>query len=303
MQQINQLNYQHLFYFWVVANEQSITLASKKLSLSPSTISTQIRTLEEHLGVTLFERTNRAMTLTEMGERIHNYAEDIFSLGQEMIDMVHGHLHSRLLKLRIGISDSIPKLVALKLIEPALHLDNPVQLICREDHSESLLAELAAHRIDVILQDAPVSASAPIRAFNHLLGESCIKLFAAPGLLATHPLTQPSDLDGAPFLLPPPHTALRTSVDAWFDAHGVRPRLIGEFEDSALMKTFGQQGFGFFPAPGIISKEIQAQYHVEELFELDGVIERFYAVSLEQRLEHPGVQVLANTARDKIFDS
>lgn len=301
--QINQLNYQHLFYFWVVANEQSVTLASKKLSLSPSTISTQIRTLEEHLGVTLFERTNRAMTLTEMGERIHSYAEDIFSLGQEMLDMVHGHLNNRLLKLRIGLSDAIPKLVALKLIEPALHLDNPVQLICREDHSEPLLAELAAHRIDVILQDAPVSASAPIRAFNHLLGESCIKLFASPSLLDAHPISTPADLDGAPFLLPPPHTTLRISVDEWFDTHKIRPRLVGEFEDSALMKTFGQQGIGFFPAPGIISEEIQSQYHVDELFELEGVIERFYAVSLEQRLEHPGVQVLANTARDQIFDS
>ena len=132
-----------------------------------------------------------------------------------------------------------------------------------------------------------------------LAGTCC----AAPRLLNSHPVTRPADLDGAPFLLPPPHTTLRHSMDTWFDALKIRPHLVGEIEDSALMKTFGQQGIGFFAAPGIISKEIQSQYHVRELFELEGVIERFYAVSLEQRLEHPGVQVLASTARDQIFDS
>ncbi len=302
MQQIQQLNHQHLFYFWVVAKEQSVTLASKKLALSPSTISTQIRTLEEHLGITLFDRTNRSMLLTDMGERVYGYADDIFSLGQEMLDMIDGHLNNKLLKLRIGLSDSMPKLVALKLIEPALKIDKPVQLVCREDRADSLLAELAAHRIDVILQDAPTSASTPIRAFNHLLGETSINLFGAPELLEKYPISSPRDLQNAPILLPPTHTALRNSIDTWFNTYDVRPKLVGEFEDSALMKTFGQQGIGFFPAPAFISKEIQAQYHVKDVLSFDGVIEQFYAVSLEQRLEHIGVQVLASSARDLLID-
>lgn len=299
--QIHQLNYQHLFYFWVVAHEQSVTRASKKLSLAPSTVSSQIRTLEEHLGVVLFDRGNRSMTLTDMGERVYAYAKDIFSMGQEMLDMVHGHLSDRPLKLRIGLSDSIPKLVALKLIEPALALPQPIQLVCREDHSAQLLAELATHRLDVILQDSPVSASSPIRAFNHLLGESAIMWFGTPDLVRDYGSTGVEGLKSAPFLLPPSHTTLRESIDEWLDLHEIRPHIIGEFEDSALMKTFGQRGVGLFPGPALIKQEIEDQYQVQGIMELEGVIERFYAVSLEQRLEHPGVEVLANTARAKLF--
>ncbi len=299
--QIHQLNYQHLFYFWVVAHEQSVTRASKKLALAPSTISSQIRTLEEHLGVVLFDRANRSMVLTDMGEKVYAYAKDIFSMGQELLDMVHGHLNDRPLKLRIGLSDAMPKLVALKLIEPALALPQPIQLVCREDHTAQLLAELATHRIDVILQDAPVSATSPIRAFNHLLGESPILWFGKESFLQSWNPLEPETLSGAPFLLPATHTTLRESIDEWFDAHEIRPHIIGEFEDSALMKTFGQRGVGFFPGPALIKDEIENQYEVQALGALEGVIERFYAVSLEQRLEHPGVEVLASTARAKLF--
>ena len=299
--QIQQLNYQHLFYFWVVANERSVTLASKALSLAPSTVSTQIRSLEEQLGVVLFDRANRGMSLTEMGERVFYYAQDIFALGQEVLDMVHGHLNDRPIKLRIGLSDAIPKLVALKLIEPALALPDPVQLICREDRAEQLLAELVAHRLDVVLQDSPTSASHLVRAFDHLLGESQVMLFGRPELIARYDPELLHTLNGAPFLLPPLPTTMRKSIEAWFVAHEVRPRLVGEFEDSALMKTFGKQGAGLFPAPAVIQEEIESQYQVQALLTLHGVTERFYAVSLEQRLEHPGVAALAHAARAKLF--
>lgn len=301
MTPIHQLNYQHLLYFWIVAKEGSVTRASERLLLAPSTISTQIRTLEESLQVQLFDRTNRRMTMTEMGERVYEYAEELFTLGQEMLDMVHGHLTDRPLKLTIGIADVIPKLVALKLIEPALNLEHPTQLICREARAEDLLSELAGHRLDVLIQDAPVGSDAPVRAFNHLLGECNVVLFGTQELVERYAEPLPTSLDHAPFLLPTPNTTLRKLIDAWFEHQKIRPHIVAEFEDSALMKTFGQRGAGFFPGPEIIRDEIIDQYDVQPVLVMQDVRERFYAVSLERRLKHPGVQALANTARSKLF--
>lgn len=298
---MDQLNYQHLLYFWTVAREGSVTRASEKLFLAPSTISSQVRALEEALEVQLFDRSNRRMVLTDMGQVVYRYAEEIFTIGQELMDTVHGHLVDRALKLEVGLANVVPKLVALKLIEPALEIEQDIQIVCRESRTDQLLADLALHRLDVVILDTTVPAETNIRAFNHLLGECGVTLFGAPELVKRHAQDFPRDLDGAPFLLPTRESSLRRMVDDWLDRHHLRPRIVGEFEDSALMKTFGQRGAGFFPSPSIIADEIESQYGVIAVSELDGLRERFYAVSVERRLKHPGVLALADTARDKVF--
>lgn len=298
---MDHLNYQHLLYFWTVAREGSVTRASEKLLLAPSTISSQVRTLEEALEVQLFDRSNRRMTMTEMGQVVYRYAEEIFTLGQELLDTVHGHLTDRPLKLEIGLADVIPKLVALRLIEPALELDQEVKIICHEDRPDQLLAELALHRLDVVILDEPIKPDSNIRAFQHLLGECDVLLYGVEDFAERYRDDFPRCLDGAPMLLPTRGATLRRLVDDWLDAKHIRPRIIGEFEDSALMKTFGKQGAGVFPGPAIIRDDIAHQYGVVPIAPLDGLRERFYAVSVERRLKHPGVLALADTARKKVF--
>ncbi len=295
------LNYHHLLYFWVVAREGSIARACDQLHLSQPTISKQIRQLERSVGERLFRRVGRGLVLTEHGQLAFRYAEEIFSLGRELTDVLRGAPSGAPLRLLVGIPDVLPKLVAYKLLEPALHLPEPVQLVCDEDKVDHLLGELAAHRLDIVLSDSPMGPTVNVRAYNHLLGECPISIFGTANL--ARPLRKgfPKSLDGAPFLLPTQRTMLRRSLEQWFDSQEIRPVVSGEFADSALLKVFGQAGVGVFPAPSVIEKETSRQYGVRVIGRVDTVRERYYAISVERRLTHPAVKAISERARDTLF--
>jgi LysR family transcriptional regulator, transcriptional activator of nhaA len=295
------LNYHHLHYFWLVAREGTLARASKELRLAPSTVSGQIHALERSLGERLFAKSGRRLVLTETGRLVYRYAEEIFTLGRDLRSAVEGLPVGRPSSLVVGVADVVPKLVALRLLEPALRQPEPMRLVCREDKPERLLAELAVHNLDVVLSDAPVGPSLRIRAFSHLLGECGIDFFATPDLAHAHKRRFPRSLDGAPMLLPTENTALRRSLDAWFIARGVRPKVVGEFEDSALLKVCGQTGMGIFPAHSVIADEVERQYQVRLVGSAEPVRERFYAISIERKLKHPAVVAISEEARQKLF--
>jgi len=295
------LNYHHLLYFWTVAKEGSIAKACRKLLLAQPTISGQLRLLEEALGEKLFVRAGRGLALTEVGQVVYRYADEIFGLGRELQDVLKGRPRGRPSRLMVGISDLVPKLIAYRVLQPALATPEPVQLICHEDTPERLLADLSEHRLDVVLSDAPVMPLVRVRAFNHLLGTCGVTLFGASSLAARYRKGFPACLDGAPFLLPLEGSTLRSAMEQWFDSGNIRPRLVGEFKDSALMGTFGQAGAGLFAAPSAIEKEVREHYRVSAIGRLDSVIERFYAISVERKLKHPAVVTISDAARDKLF--
>lgn len=295
------LNYHHLRYFWAVAREGGVTRASRKLNISQPTVSAQIRELEEALGEKLFSRQGRSLALTDMGRVVFRYADEIFGLGRELLDTVRSRPTGRPARLSVGIANVVPKLIAYRLLEPALHLPEPVLVECVEDKPERLFAELAVHALDVVIGDAPVGPSVNVRAFNHLLGESPVAVFGVEALAAAHRRGFPASLEGAPFLLPTHGTNLRRSLDQWFETQRVRPRAVGEFEDSALAKVFGQAGRGLFVAPLAIEAEVRRQYGVRKLGVIEAVRERFYAISVERRLKHPAVVAISEAARGKLF--
>jgi len=295
------LNYHHLFYFYMVAKHGGIARAGVELRLRPPTLSAQVRQLEESLGEKLFSREGRRLVLTEFGRVVYGYAEEIFSLGREMQDSVRGRRGVRGVRLVVGVADAVPKLVALRLLRPALAIPEPLKIVCVEDRHDRLLAALALHELDVVLADAPAAAGLGVRAFNHLLGECGISFFAAPGVARRLGGRFPASLDGAPFLAPTDETALRRSLETWFEAQGVRPRIVGEFEDSALLKAFGQDGVGVFAAPSVIETEIARQHGVRVLGRTDRIRERFYAISAERRLKHAAVVALTAAARAELF--
>ena len=295
------LNYHHLLYFWTVAKEGSIARACEKLRLAQPTISGQLRMLEETLGEKLFAKAGRGLALTEVGQVVYRYADEIFGLGRELQDVLKGRPRGRPLRLLVGVSDLVPKLVAYRLLRPALEMSEPVQIVCDEDTPDRLLAALAEHRLDVVISDAPVTSAIPVRAFNHLLGTSATALFCAPKLAARYRKNFPACLDAAPFLLPIEGSSLRRSLDQWFDSIGVRPNVVAEFKDRALMKTFGQAGTGIFAAPDAIEKEVRDRYRVGLIGRIESVVERFYAISVERKLKHPAVVTITETAREKLF--
>ncbi len=299
---MNWLNYHHLLYFWTVAKQGGLVKAAENLRLSPSTISTQIGRLEESLGHKLFERQGRKLVLTDAGQVVFRYAEEIFLLGREIFDSLRDQPAKRPLKVHIGIAEVIPKLLAKKFLMPVLQLSDDVQLICHEGRSDKLLAELSIHKLDVVLTDTPVGSSVKVRAYNHFLGESGIMLFAAEPLARKYRRNFPASLQTAPFLLPAQGTALRGLLTNWFDGHAIRPRIVGEFDDSALLKVFGQQGVGVFAAPAIIRTEIKKQYGVREIGLIEGQKEQFYAISVEKKLRHPAVVAIAEAAKNQFFE-
>jgi LysR family transcriptional activator of nhaA len=295
------LNYHHLLYFWTVAKEGSIARACEKLRLAQPTISGQLRLLEDTLGEKLFTKMGRGLVMTEVGQVVYRYADEIFGLGRELQDVLKGRPRGRSMRLLVGVSDLVPKLIAHRILQPALEMPESVQIVCHEDTSERLLAELAEHRLDVVLSDAPITSLIRVRAFNHLLGSSGVTVFGAPALAARYRKNFPESLDGAPFLLPLEGSSLRRSLEQWFESENIRPRLVGEFKDSALLKTFGQAGAGLFVAPSAIEKEVREHYKVAAIGRTAAVTERFYAISVERRLKHPGVVVISEAARDKLF--
>jgi LysR family transcriptional activator of nhaA len=295
------LNYHHLLYFWVVAREGSIVRASEQLTLSQSTISEQIRVLEASLGEELFARVGRNLVLTEVGHMVFRYADEIFAIGRELMDTVQGRPTNRPLRVMVGVTDVVPKLVAYRLLEPALHLEQAVKIVCREGKLDHLLAELATYDLDVVLSDAPLSPTIKVRAFNHLLGECGVTFCGAAELAAAYRDGFPRSLDGAPLLLPTDNTTLRRALDHWFEAEGLHPRVVGEFEDSALLKVFGQEGLGIFIVPTIIENEVQKQYGVEVLGRVEPIRERFYALTVNRRLRHPAVVAMSEAAQQVLF--
>ena len=294
------LNYHHLRYFWAAAREKSVTRAAEKLHISQPAVSTQIRGLEQALGETLFARSGRTLALTEAGQVVYRYAEEIFGLGTELIETLKGRPTGRPARLTVGIVNVIPKLIAYKLLEPAFKLPEPVRVECREDRPERLLAELATHGLDLVLADAPAGASVRVRAYSHLLGECGVSIFGAERLSKAHRRGFPRSLDGAPFLLPTVDSTLHRLLDQWFEAQGIRPQIVGEFEDSALLKVFGQSGAGLFAVPSAIDAEVRRGYGVRLVGRVE-IRERFYAITVERKLKHPAVVAISEAARRKLF--
>ncbi len=295
------INYHHLLYFWVVAREGGLVQAGNVLRLSHPTLSAQIHALEEHLGEKLFAKVGRKLALTDVGRIAFRYADEIFTLGREMIDTVKGRSTGQPLRLDVGVVDVVPKLVVKRLLQPALALSHAVRLVCQEDSYDKLLADLALHTLDIVIADSPVPPGSSVRAFNHLLGETGVTIFGTKELSQRYKRGFPKSLDGAPMLLPLDSSLLRRSLNQWFDKHGVRPRVVAEFEDSALLKVFGADGVGLFPAPAAVAKEVCLQHGVQVVGQAPEVKERFYAISAERRLKHPAVVAITDVARHETF--
>lgn len=296
------LNYHHLYYFWTVAREGTISRACEKLRLAQPTISRQLAQLEESLDEQLFIRSGRNLELTETGRLVFEYAEEIFPVGRELMEVLRGKPRGRPTRFQVGISDGIPKLVAFRILEPALNMDLPVQLVCHEAGSQELLMKLSEHALDMVLTDAPSSSAAyKTRAFSHQLGSCGVMVFAAPNVARKLRRNFPQSLDGHPFLLPLPGSALRRSLDDWFHLNGVHPQIVGEFQDSALLKAFGQAGSGAFVGPSAIEAEIRQQYNVSVVGQVESTVERFYAISLERKVRHPAVLAVTENARRTLF--
>lgn len=295
------LNYHHLYYFWVIAREGSITGACRQLHLAQPTLSSQLRQLEKSIGAELFKRAGRRLVLTETGQLVLRYADEIFSLGRELTDVLQGHPTGSPLPFLVGVADVLPKLIAYRLLAAALHLPEPVQLTCQEGNIDYLLMELASHRLDVVLSEAPLGALVNVRAYSHLLGECGVSVFCTADLARKFRRSFPQSLDGAPLLLPMRNTALRRSLDQWFDSQNIQPQVAGEFEDSALLNVFGAAGLGLFAAPSVIEQEICRQYRVQPIGQLPDVRERYYAISVERKLKHPAVVAISETARGQLF--
>ena len=295
------VNYHHLLYFWLVTQKGSLARASAELRLAQSTVSKQIHLLEDMLGHKLLEKRGRRLVLTESGHTVYRYADEIFTIGREMLDTLHGRPVGRPLRLTVGVADVVPKVVTERVLSAALALPEAIRLVCKEGKPDRLLADLALHELDMILTDAPASPTAGVRAFNHMLGESEIAFFGTTDLEKKYSSGFPASLRDAPVLLPTENTARRLSLEQWFDAHDIQPNVIGEFEDTALMKVFGLQGAGLFPAPMVIAKELHAQYKVRLVGRIQGVRERFYAITLSRRVKHPGVIAIMEAAQSLIF--
>ena len=296
------LNYHHLLYFWSVAKHGSVSRACEELHLAQPTISGQIRSLEQSLGEKLFVKSGRQLVLTEVGRIVFRYAEEIFALGREMTTAIKGGDTGRPVKLMVGVADSVPKLLTARLLEAALKLPQPVQLVCWEDKLDRLLAELAIHTLDLVLADMPVPAGVKVQAFNHVMGESTVTLFATKPLARKHSRNLPASLDGAPFLLPSRNATLRRSMDDWFHSQGIRPVIRGEFDDSATLKSFGQAGHGIFPGSTVMEREIKRQYRVEVLGRVPTLKQQFYAITVERKLKHPAVVAIFDAARKKLLE-
>lgn len=295
------MNYHHLLYFWTVVREGGIVRAAERLRLSQPTISSQIRTLEEAFGERLLARVGRNVVPTDVGQLVYRYADEIFSLGRELQDAVKSRPTGRPVRLTVGIADVVSKLIAYRLLSPALAGQPPIHLVCREDRSDRLLAALSTHELDLVISDSPVPPTVHVKAYNHLLGECGVTIFGSAALAKKLRKEFPRSLQGAPMLLPGEGTLLRRQLEDWFLSTGTRPTVVGEFDDSALLKVFGENGAGVFAGPTVIEDEIRTQYRVVPIGRVEAVREKFYAISFERRLKHPGVTAIAQTARLEMF--
>lgn len=296
------LNYNHLHYFWAVGREGSIASASKVLHLTPQTISGQLKLLEQDVGQPLFERSGRRLIMTEIGQLVFEYAEQIFSTGLELAHVVRGRNAGGPAPLTVGCVSSMPKLIVERIIAPVLIDDEPVRVRCHEASLTNLLAELSVHRLDLVLSDQALPQGLSIRAYTHRLGGSGMSFFARGPLLAQLGNSFPENLNDAPILLPTRHSELRRQIDDWLEANKLSPRIMGEFDDSALMKAFGEAGAGVFIAPSVIEQEVERMYRSKVIGRVDELQEQFYAISVERRLKHAAVKRLTETARSDLFE-
>jgi LysR family transcriptional activator of nhaA len=297
------LNYHHLFYFWNVAREGTIARASIKLRLAQPTISGQLRQFENTLGEKLFVKSGRKLALTEVGQVVYRYAEEIFAVGQELQDVLRGRPQGRPARFLVGVSDVMPKGIVFRVLEPVLKMNQAVQLVCYEDNTDELLVKLAAHQLDLVLTDAPITASSRARAYNHELGSCGISFCAIPELVVRFKKNFPASLNGAPFLLPIEGSAMRRSLEQWFSTHNIRPSIVGEFQDSALLKVFGQAGAGVFAVATAVENDTRTHYGCGTIARTEEIVERFYAISLERRLKHSGVLAVSEAARQFLLDA
>jgi LysR family transcriptional regulator, transcriptional activator of nhaA len=295
------LNYHHLLYFWTVAREGTIARASQELRLAQPTISGQIRVLEDQLGEKLFQRSGRNLVLTDMGRLVFRYADDIFGLGRELMDTLKDRPTGRPLRFQVGVADEVSKVIAYRLLEPALRLTQPVYMVCRDGAADRLLTELATHSLDLVIADTPMSPTIKVKAFSHALGETPVTVFGTAKLAAARKKGFPKSLDGAPFLVPTIGKTLRRTLDQFFDQQSIRPRIVAELDDSALLTTFGQAGAGLFVAPTVLEREVMRQLGVMAVGRLDAVRERYFAISVERRLKHPAVVAISEAANEMLM--
>jgi LysR family transcriptional activator of nhaA len=297
------MNFKHLHYFWVAAKAGGVVKAGEQLHTTPQTLSAQIKLLEDRLGRRLFRKNGRQLELTEDGRVALRFADEIFALGGELETALREKRGTReqVLELRVGIEDVVAKSVAYKLLEPALGLDEPVKLICAEGGFNELMAQLALHRIDLVIADEPLTRKLSVKAFNHKLGSSPVSFFAAPELAARLRGPFPQCLDGAPMLVPGGSSSVRPQYDAWLERQGLHPRVVGEFGDGALMKAFGRQGRGAFLSPSVVEDEIVRQYGVQVIGHCEEISDDFYAITAERRITHPGVAAITQAARSELF--
>jgi LysR family transcriptional activator of nhaA len=298
---VSALNYKHLHYFWVVAKAGGVSKAAERLHLTPQSISGQLGVLEEALATQLFRRVGRTLELTDAGRMVLGYAEEIFVLGEELQEALRQQPASRSMQFRVGIADMVAKSVAYQLLEPAMRIDEKPRLQCREGRLDSLLGELAVHRLDLVIADRPMPSKLNVRGFSHLLGECGLSFLAAPALAAQLADSFPQLLDAAPLLLPGEDAAVRPKLMRWLDELRIRPRIVGEFDDSALLNAFGKEGAGIYAVPSTIAEMIQSQSGSVLLGSTESVTEQFYAISTERRLTHPAVLAISEAARLQVF--
>ncbi len=291
------LNYQHLLYFWSVVRTGSVTRAASELALSPPTVSAQLHTLEERLGEKLLMKSGRKLIPTEVGRVVYSFADQIFGVGRELLDALDHRPSQRPLAFNVGVDDVLPKEVAQRLLEPAMRIGQPVRIHCREGTLERLVANLATHDLDMVLSDAPVTPTLNVRAYSHLLGSSGVCWMATPAIAKSLRRGFPRSLDGVPMLLPTDDTAIRRMLDQWLEQHGLRPVLVGEFEDYGLLREFARAGHGFAPVPVVQETQFRREYGFQRVGAARSVTAQFFAISLERRIRHPAVAAVVSGAR------
>lgn len=295
------MNYKHLYYFWAAAKAGGVVRAGEQLHITPQTLSAQIKLLEEALGCHLLQKSGRGVELTPDGRIALGYADQIFTLGTELEAAVGNRsTGAQTLNFRVGIADAVPKAIAYRLLEPALTTREQIRLICHEGNFRDLLAQLSVHRLDLVIANEPMGRQTSVKAFNHTLGVTGMTFFAAPVLRATlDDKPFPYCLDGAPMLIQGASSVMRQRLDLWLAEYGLRPRLIGEFDDAALLKAFGAEGRGVFMSPTVLDDETCAQYGVEVLGRAAELVEEFFGVSVERRVRHPCVVAITQSAREQ----
>jgi LysR family transcriptional activator of nhaA len=298
---MSSLNFKHLRYFWVVAANGTIARAAEILHVTPQTISGQLRELEEQIDAKLFQKSGRNLVLTDTGRLVFSYADEMFRLGDELQDVIEGRTPGAALTLTVGVAMVVPKLLAYRVLEPVFNMPESVRLVCLEASLADLLADLSVHKIDLVLADAPMSPTLNVRAYNHLLGESGLSFFTTRKAARKYRSGFPQSLNGAPMLMPTASSALRRSLEQWLELQDIKPVVVAEFEDRALMKAFGEAGTGIFTSPTAVEEDVVAKYGVSVIGRTEEIKECFYAISAERRIKHPAVSAITEAARTGLF--